>query len=153
MPDVLLVCSANMCRSPMAELLLKHELEQRGVSGWKVHSAGANASVGWPAARGAVEAMRQLDLDLSKHRSRSVTPGMMADADLVLYMSQANREELECLLGTVPEKAIPLSNLVGRDDDIEDPIGGAPEAFLACANELKSILSAGLDWLEQRLER
>ena len=153
MPNVLLGCSANMCRSPMAELLLKHELEQRGIAGWKVHSAGTNASVGWPAARGAVEAMRKLNLDLSKHRSRCVTPAMMADADLVLYMAQANRAEMERLLEAVPERVIPLSNLAGRDDDIEDPMGGPPEAFVDCANELRSIIGAGLDWLEQRLER
>ena len=86
MPNVLIVCRANMCRSPMAEFLLRHHLEQSSISDWTVHSAGAAAVDGWPAAEGAVEALRELGLDLTAHRSRSVAQAMLDQADLVLFM-------------------------------------------------------------------
>lgn len=147
MANILIVCSANMCRSPMAELLLHRQLEQSARSGWKVHSAGANAGVGWPAAQGAIEATQEIGLDFAAHRSRAVIQALLAEADLVLLMEQANRAELVRLFGRLPDKVRPFTSMVGSEVDVQDPIGGPPEAYRQCAVELRSMIEEGLPWL------
>jgi protein-tyrosine-phosphatase len=89
---VLLVCTGNQCRSPMAAALLRAGLEERHTP-LRVVSAGL-VSEGMPAPPEAQQAMRSLGLDLSRHRSRLVTPAMVAGADLVLGMTRQHVMDL-----------------------------------------------------------
>ncbi|HEX4777894.1 MAG TPA: protein-tyrosine-phosphatase [Acidimicrobiia bacterium] len=86
--DVLVICTGNICRSPMGEALLRHHLETRGVAA-RVHSAGTMRWNG-PATDEAVDALRDYGLDLSPHRSRSLTPGLVDATDLVLGMTRTH---------------------------------------------------------------
>ena len=65
---VLVVCVGNICRSPMAEALLRREL--RGQEGFTVDSAGLGALVGHPASEYSVELMAEIGEDISGHRAR-----------------------------------------------------------------------------------
>lgn len=84
--DVLMVCSGNTCRSPMAMALLGHHLAERGVEA-RVHSAG---TLGWggPATANSVAVMAERGLDLSGHESRRIDAGLVVGADLVLGMTR-----------------------------------------------------------------
>ncbi|MCU0311514.1 MAG: hypothetical protein MUE36_11300 [Acidimicrobiales bacterium] len=84
--DVLMVCSGNTCRSPMAMVLLAHHLGAAGVSA-RVHSAG---TLGWggPATANSVAVMAERGLDLSGHESRRLDAGLVVGADLVLGMTR-----------------------------------------------------------------
>lgn len=81
-----MVCTGNICRSPMAELLLRGHLEARGLSA-RVRSAGTLAWHG-PATAEAVEVMEARGLDLRAHRSQELTPALVADADLIVGMTR-----------------------------------------------------------------
>jgi len=81
-----MVCTGNICRSPMAELLLRGHLDARGVRA-RVRSAGTLAWHG-PATDGAVEVMEARGLDLRAHRSQELTPTLVADADLIVGMTR-----------------------------------------------------------------
>ena len=72
----------------MGEALLRHHLETRGVAA-RVHSAGTMRWSG-PATAEAVDAMRDYGLDVAAHRSRSLTPGLVDAADLVLGMTRTH---------------------------------------------------------------
>ena len=86
--DVLFVCTGNTCRSPMAAALLASRLAARGARDARVHSAGTLAW-GGAATRHASAVLREHHgLDLSDHRSRQLTPELVADADLVLAMTR-----------------------------------------------------------------
>ncbi len=74
----------------MGEALLRRHLDVRGLPA-RVHSAGTMRWSG-PASDEAVDAMREHGLDLSAHRSRSLTPELVDDADLVLGMTRAHVE-------------------------------------------------------------
>lgn len=86
---ILVVCTANLARSPLTQALLRHHLP---IPGLLVTSAGTQAHAGLPAAEGALELAAARGLDLSTHRSQPVTHDLVRDSDLVLTMSERQRD-------------------------------------------------------------
>lgn len=89
--DVLVICTANICRSPMAEGLLRRTGPHARVS-----SAGFLRD-GSPPAPDAARAVQELGVDISAHRSRIVDADMVRRADLVLTMERSHARELVIL--------------------------------------------------------
>ncbi len=148
---VLLVCTGNTCRSPMAQVLLEHqlaqhlncpldELEQHGVL---VMSAGLAAGTGMPASPEAVDVMRRRGLNLAHHESRPVSEVLVRFADQILTMTAAHRSSL---VAQWPEAATKNHLLDPSGGDISDPIGGTVEAYGRCAEQIAAHLPS---WLEQ----
>lgn len=81
---LLFICTANQCRSPLAEVMARDQLERRGIRA-EVASAGFLEG-GVPAARGSQKAAARRGLDLSSHRSRRVTADMVENADVAITM-------------------------------------------------------------------
>ncbi len=149
---VLVVCTGNTCRSPMAETLLQKrlanrlgcditDLEDRGVI---VRSAGVAASAGGPAAGNAILAMQQRQLDLSQHASQPVTDLLMRFADQVFTMTQGHRK---AILSQWPAAASKTTLLRTDSYDVGDPIGGSLEVYLHCADEIDAQLQQWVDAL------
>lgn len=91
-PDILFVCTANACRSPMAQVLLQGRLGRRGIAA-AVHSAGTRVVEGAPA----VPHARRVVAGLDGHTTRPLTTAMLARADLVLAMAAEQVHEIEAL--------------------------------------------------------
>lgn len=92
--NVLMVCIGNICRSPLAEGLLKKKAQANGVS-MSVSSAGLSALTGAPADLNAQALMRSIEGDISDHRARQVEKAMVLQADLILTMDLAQQREIE----------------------------------------------------------
>ena len=152
---VLFVCTGNTCRSPMAEGILKKMLEDKGVGNLEVSSAGTHGLQNAPASLFAMEVAGDRNLDLSGHRSRRLTAGMIDDADLILAMSQEHPDYVKRIGGTVGHKtfllkAFPQAHSAsnkGRNDgvlSIEDPIGRSLDdyerSFVEIEKEIRRIL-------------
>lgn len=142
---IVVVCTGNTCRSPMAEAMLRtmvaeklgctcEELETRGVS---VVSAGIAAAAGGPAAPEAVEVMQTKGLDLACHQSQPLTDKLARHADLLLTLTGAHRN---AILRRWPEVAARTQTLRADGGDIADPIGGPLEVYQQCAAQIEQAL-------------
>jgi protein-tyrosine phosphatase len=117
----------------MAEALLRHRLEERGVDA-RVHSAGLRL-VGEPASAHGVDVLAERGLDLSAHRSRIVDRELLEDADLVVTMAREHLREAILALPDVWTRAFTLKELVRRGELIgpRGP-GESVDAWLARAH-------------------
>jgi protein-tyrosine-phosphatase len=144
---ILLVCTGNMCRSPMAEVILKDQLHTDGKEHlYRVHSAGTWTIDGRGASRLAVEAMQELGLDLTGHRTHHLTSEDVRQAALILAMTQDHKESLLAEFPEAGQKTFLLSELAGNRYDISDPYGtDSLELYRACASEIGGLLRRGYD--------
>jgi protein-tyrosine phosphatase len=148
---IVLVCTGNTCRSPMAEILLKkrladqlgckiEELEDRGVL---VLSAGIAAMAGGRAADEAVEIMKLRGLDLTAHESQPLSDRIVRYADLILTMTRGHRE---AILAQWPEARDRAFLVSAERGDIADPIGGPPDLYRRCADQIDGYLA---EWVKR----
>ena len=146
---VCLVCLGNICRSPMAETVLRAELAAAGLDGAVVvDSAGTGDwHVGDAMDPGARAALASRGHDGSAHRARQFEPSWLTGRDLILAMDARNRADLRHMArggsgGSSPPEAtesggqdadrIRLFSEVGGltgTRDIPDPWGGGPDEF------------------------
>jgi protein-tyrosine-phosphatase len=146
MPSILLVCTANICRSPMAEVMLRRKLENEGMPGeWQVSSAGTWATDGIRASEMGVAVMRERGLDTGAHRSRAVTDAILAEADLILTMTSGHAEALRAEFPEARVRIRLLSEMSGPPYDVRDPYGGTLDQYRQTANELESLIDRGIE--------
>jgi protein-tyrosine phosphatase len=106
--QILVVCRANVARSPLAAALLRHALAGTDI---EVSSAGVQATDGAPPARGSVELAARRGLDLTAHASRPVSPALVTGATLVVTMSEAHRDICAHLAPGVSARTFTLREL------------------------------------------
>jgi protein-tyrosine phosphatase len=113
---ILIVCIGNICRSPVAEGMLKNWLASQN-STVTVSSAGISAMVNHPAAPLSVSLSKTRSIDISSHRARQITEEMVRDADLILVMEQFQKKKIETLFPFALGKVF----LLGKWDNFEVP--------------------------------
>lgn len=141
---ILLVCTGNTCRSPMAAALLANIVTQAGLTDQiTVESAGIAA---WqqPASAHARTVMRQAGLSVDEHCSRQLTPVRLGDVDLVLTMTKSHKQVVVNLAPEMAEKMYTLGEFAGEDGDVGDPFGGSEADYRRCAEQIHRLLT--LSW-------
>ena len=127
------MCTGNVCRSPMAEALLRDRLEQRGVDA-HVHSAG-RWQAGEPASPHGVDVLAERGLDISDHRSRLMDRELLEGPDVVLAMAREHLREAVLALPDIWSHAFTLKELVRRGEMIGPRAPGeSVEGWLARAH-------------------
>jgi len=150
MPSILIVCTANICRSPIAEAILKQLVADRpDADQWYIESAGTWANYGSPAAELSQFVVQRMGLDISTHQSQPVTLELMQQSDLILTMEDQQKEGLALQFKAYADRIFMISEMIGRVDNIPDPIGGELVDYQETARVLERILSEGLDRIYQ----
>ncbi len=143
---ILIVCTANMCRSPMAEGLLRHKLALAGLSDeFVVASAGVWTEDGFPATDHAVQALAEQGIDISAHRSRNVTEDMVAQSALVLTMTRNHAEAVRLSFPAHAGKVYLLGEMGGPACDVNDPVGRPLAVYQTTAKELDRLIESGYE--------
>jgi protein-tyrosine-phosphatase len=113
MTSILVVCTGNICRSPIAEGLLRAELDRRfGDGAPRVSSAGTAGWDGAPATPEGVQAAAELGVDIADHQARRVSGEMMREADLIVCMAADHRDRLTLQLPELEGRTFTLKELV-----------------------------------------
>jgi protein-tyrosine phosphatase len=152
---VALVCLGNICRSPMAEVVLSARLEHAGLERHvEVASAGTGHwHVGGPMDRRAAATLTAHGYDASAHRAQQATPRWLDDHDLVLAMDGSNHEDLADALGDEQQERLLLfrdfdPRAARGDRDVPDPYYGGDDGFdhvLALVERTADALVAALE--------
>lgn len=133
---ILIVCTANICRSPTAEVLLSEGLQGRSVA---ISSAGIAAVNGDGADLEMQSLLRERGLErITQHRSRSLLPSYVTQADLVLCMEP---EHLDAVLRMHP-LATGRTKLMGHWEglvSVDDPTGGLPSDYEKALRDLERL--------------
>ena len=156
---IVFVCSGNICRSPMAEVIARELLARAGVVDQvEVDSAGTG---GWHVGQGAdgrtVQALADHGYDGSRHRAREFAPGWFGERDLVLVADRGHERELRAvapegardkirLLRTFDPRAVAAGTL-----EVDDPWYGGADDFERCVIEVEQACVGLVDWLTETL--
>jgi glycine hydroxymethyltransferase len=135
----------------MAEGLFRHAVKGQGE--YRIVSAGLGAVDGQAPSHYAVEAMRELGVDISGQRSRMLTSDLIRDADYIFGMTHSHVDTITLLYPQVADKTFLLrefdETLDTFEKDISDPIGGSYEVYLSCRDQLEQGISAIIRFIEQ----
>lgn len=138
--NVLILCTGNICRSPMAEGLLAHYGQG---SGLRVASAGTAAVVGWGADPKALALMQQREIDISSHLARQADAAILGAADLVLALDQSHLNWVARQFPQYKGRTHKLLKWVG-DGDVPDPYQQPRAMFELAYQQIETGLKAWL---------
>lgn len=138
---IIFVCTGNICRSPMAEGILRHRSKAKGRNDLVISSMGIQGLTNSPAVDFAQDVCAEKGIDISSHVARTIIGEELQEADLILCMEPVHSKFLQTffpwhrnkifLLGAWPkEKA--------RKSAIKDPMGGSIEDFRRTFNIIQS---------------
>ncbi|WP_256201564.1 MULTISPECIES: low molecular weight protein-tyrosine-phosphatase [Nitrosomonas] len=124
----MIVCTGNICRSPMAEGILQHALPLAGKTDHSVSSAGLGALTGHEADPIACQLMAQKGMDISAHRARQLADSMIHKADLILVMETWQKTAIETRTPSAKGKVFRLGEW--KKIDIDDPYQKDKSVFI-----------------------
>ena len=126
--NILVICTGNTCRSPMAEGILKSLIKEKGYENIKVSSMGLGAFDGQSPTSNAVEAMKEIGIDISQKKSQRVMLQDLTQTDYIYVMTQSQKDVITDALPQLEDKITVL--------DIPDPFAGDLSVYRECRDAL-----------------
>ncbi len=147
-PSILFVCTGNLCRSPMAKVLFRAQLQKARADwqSWIIDSAGTWTNDNEPASTNAVTVMQQRGLELADHRSKILTAKLINDFDLILVMEPNQKEAIQIEFPQVAKRVFVITEMEnGYPAILRDPYGRSVEHYEETAKKLEKIFSIGME--------
>lgn len=152
---IIVVCTANICRSPMAAALLQHALaaQPEPLRSLTVISAGVAARAGDLVSQNSVIALKKVGLDISKHTSRPLTQPMINDAALILGMTESHRAMINLQASPRPEHLYLFREFMPQrgDKEIGDPFGGPIRLYESTRDEMVEAIPSLVEFIRKNI--
>ncbi len=139
---ILIVCTGNICRSPIAEALFKAADGSKQIS---FRSAGTQALVGASADAKAQAVLARIGLSLAEHRARQISAELLAASDLILVADAVHRETILLQAPYLTGRVFKLAKFRG-DHNIDDPYRKSIDAFQRAVDEIDACVA---DWVQR----
>jgi protein-tyrosine phosphatase len=153
--DIVVVCTANICRSPMGAALLRHALMGKAepLKSLTVVSAGVSAREGDRVTENSVTALKKVGIDISDHTSQPLTQAMLDRALLVLCMTEAHRAMIQVSADPAPKHVYLFREFTpkGADKEIVDPYGGPLPMYESSRDEMVEAIPSILQFIKTEI--
>jgi len=146
----LFVCTANRCRSVMADWGFRDLLERRELPQFDVSSAGVVAVPEVPPTGETVLVLSEHGINALAHRAAALDRDLIESADIVLGMTRAHVDAIVDLVPTADRKTFLLTDLCPDEDldEIDDPFGGSLDDYRRCFDDIRSCFEGVLEKLQ-----
>ena len=139
---IMFICTGNICRSAMAEGMLKKILQEEKMD-VEVYSCGIYAETGDEATYNAIDAMKEYDVDITSHKATNIRASKITEMDVILCATNSHKQNVLYLYPELKGKVYTMKEYVGYDEkdlDIKDPWGYDLNVYKHCAKEIKECL-------------
>lgn len=150
---ILIVCTGNICRSPMAQGLLAHALsaQPEPLRSLKVISAGVAARNGDPISENSVIALKKVGIDISHFKSQGLNQQMLDDALIVFGMTDSHRAVIRSRARPVPGNLHLFREFLPAPaaNEIGDPYGGPLKLYESARDEMVEAIPSVVEHLRK----
>jgi len=151
--NILVICTANICRSPMAAALLEHALraQPEPLKSLEVVSAGIAAHEGETVSENSVIALKKVGIDIAAHRARALTRKMAADALAIFCMTESHRDAILMNVDPPPKHLYLFREFLPAEagHEIADPFGSSIKFYEASRDEMLEAIPSLVEFLKK----